>query len=176
VIAILAIAITGVALAARQGASGASARLLRHVPTRLPGLAGELWIFMAAGLLASGLSALLTAFDIGTPFTGFGGLEASIVLVICTLVAWAGLHTIVSIPLVGAWLAPLSPQPDLLALAFLCSWAIGLPACATSGTVLTMQARYGIPIATYIRWNLPYLVTMLGVSIVALNVYAYLLY
>ena len=176
VIAILAIAITGVALAARQGASGASARLLRHVPTRLPGLAGELWIFMAAGLLASGLSALLTAFDIGTPFTGFGGLEASIVLVICTLVAWAGLHTIVSIPLVGVWLAPLSPEPNLLALAFLCSWAIGLPACATSGTVLTMQARYGIPIGTYMRWNLPYLVTMLGVSIVALNLYAYLLY
>jgi hypothetical protein len=176
VIAILAIAITGVALAAKQGASAASARLQRHVPTRLPGLAGELWIFMAAGLLASGLSALLTAFDIGTPFTRFGGLEASIVLVICTLVAWAGLHTIVSIPLVGVWLAPLSPEPDLLALAFLCSWAIGLPACATSGTVLTMQARYGIPIGTYIRWNLPYLVTMLGVSIVALNLYAYLLY
>ena len=77
--------------------------------------------------------------------------------------------------LVGVWLAPLSPQPDLLALAFLCSWAIGLPACATSGTVLAMQARYGIPIGTYIRWNLPYLVTMLGVSIVALNLYAYLL-
>jgi hypothetical protein len=176
VIALLAIAITGAALAVTQGPRAAAARMRRHVPTRLPGMAGELWIFLAAGMLASGLAALLTAFDIGAPFSGFGGLEASLVLLICTLVAWAGLHTIVSIPLVGVWLAPLSPPPDLLALAFLCSWAIGLPACATSGTVLTMQARYGIPIGTYMRWNLPYLATLLVASMVALNLYAYWLY
>lgn len=176
VIALLAIAITAAALSVKQGVAAAAARMQRHVPTRLPGLAGELWIFLAAGMLASGLAALLTVFEIGAPFSRFGGFEASVVLVICTLVAWAGLHTIVSIPLVGVWLAPLSPEPNLLALAFLCSWAIGLPACATSGTVLTMQARYGIPIGTYMRWNLPYLATLLVISIVALNLYAYLLY
>jgi hypothetical protein len=176
VIAILAIAITGAALWAKQGLAAAGTRMRRHVPTRLPGLAGELWIFLAAGVLASGLSALLAVFEIGAPFSRFGGFEASLVVVFCTLVAWAGLHTIVSIPLVGVLLAPLSPEPDLLALAFLCSWAVGLPACATSGTVLTMQARYGIPIGTYIRWNLPYLATMLVVSVVALNLYGYWLY
>jgi hypothetical protein len=176
VIAILAIAITAAALCAKQGMVAAGSRLQRHVPARLPGLAGELWVFLAAGMLASGLSALLAVFEIGAPFSTFGGIEASLVLVFCTLVAWAGLHTIVAIPLVGVLLAPLSPEPNLLALAFLCSWAIGLPACATSGTVLTMQARYGIPIGTYIRWNLPYLAVMLLVSIAALNLYAYWLY
>jgi hypothetical protein len=173
VIATLAIVLTALALTARRGAAAAVARLRQHVPARLPGLAGELWIFLAAGLLASGLSALLTLLDIGAPFTQFGGFEASLVLVVCTLVAWAGLHTIVSIPLVGVLLAPLAPEPNLLALAFLCAWAVGLPACATSGTVLTMQARYGIPIGTYMRWNLPYLAVMLLVSIAALNLYGY---
>jgi len=176
VIAILAIAITAAALCAKQGVAAAGERLQRHVPNRLPGLAGELWIFLAAGMLASGLSALLAVFEIGAPFSTFGGFEASVVLLFCTLVAWAGVHTIVSIPLVGVLLAPLSPEPNLLALAFLCAWAVGLPACATSGTVLTMQARYGIPIGTYIRWNLPYLATLLCVSIVALNLYGYWLY
>jgi hypothetical protein len=173
VISALAIAISALALAARDGLRPAAARLRGHVPSRLPGLAGELWIFMAAAVLAAGLSALLTGFDIGAPFTRFGGIEASLVLVICTVVAWLGLHTIVTIPLIGVWLAPLSPDPNLLACAFLCSWALGLPACATSGTVLSMHARYGIPVGTYIRWNLPYLATMLAVSIAALNLYAY---
>jgi hypothetical protein len=36
-----------------------------------------------------------------------------------------------------------------------------------------MQARYGIPASTYVRWNLPFLVVMLGVCILALNVYAW---
>ncbi|MBC7778594.1 MAG: hypothetical protein H7125_00680, partial [Proteobacteria bacterium] len=173
VIATLAIVITAVTLALRQGLAVAGARLRRHVPNQLPGLAGELWIFLAAAVLAAGLAALLTDFGIGAPFARFGGVEASVVLVICTVAAWLGLHTVVTIPLVAVWVAPIAPDPNLLACAFLCSWAIGLPACATSGTVLAMQARYGIPVATYIRWNLPYLVTMLGVSIIGLNLYAY---
>jgi hypothetical protein len=161
-------------LMVKQGPRAASDRMLRHVPARMPGLAGEAWVFVAAGVLASGLSALLTAYDIGAPFTRFGGFEASVVLVICTVVAWLGLHTVITIPLMAIWLAPLSPEPNLLACAFLCAWAIGLPGCATSGTVLSMQARYGIPVSTYIRWNLPYLATMLVISIIGLNLYAHL--
>jgi hypothetical protein len=176
VIATLAIVITAATLLATRGLASAAGRLQRHVPARLPGLAGELWIFLAAGLLASGLSAVLTFLDIGAPFSRFGGVEASLVFVACTLVAWAGVHPIVTIPLVGVLLAPLSPEPDLLALAFLCAWAVGLPACATSGTVLTMQARYGIPIGTYIRWNLPYLAVMLVLTVGVLNLYAWWLY
>ncbi len=174
VIATLAILISALTLVVRDGPQEAAAQLRDHVPSRLPGLAGEVWIFMAAAVLAAGLSALLTAFDIGAPFSRFGGIEASLVLVICTGVAWLGLHPIVTVPLIGVWLAPLSPDPDLLACAFLGSWALGLPACATSGTVLSMQARYGIPVTTYMRWNRPYLATMLAVSIVMLNIYAYL--
>lgn len=173
VIASLALAITAGGLIARGGAREAAVRLARFVPARLPGMAGELWVFLAAAVLAAGLSAVLAALEIGAPFARFGGLEACLVLLLCTVTAWLGLHTVVSIPLVGVWLAPLSPDPNLLACAFLCSWAIGLPACATSGTVLTMQARYGIPASTYVRWNLPYLVSMLAVCMVALNFYAW---
>jgi len=173
VIASLALLITAAGLAARLGTRGACDRLAGFVPARLPGMAGELWVFLAAAVLAAGLSAVLAALEVGAPFSRFGGLEASLVLLLCTATAWLGLHTVVSIPLVGVWLAPLAPDPDLLACAFLCAWAIGLPACATSGTVLTMQARYGIPASTYVRWNLPFLAVMLGVCILALNVYAW---
>jgi len=172
VIATLAIGITAVTLLIRRGPARAASRMAQHTSARLPGLAGEVWVFIAAGVLAAGLSALLTAFDIGAPFSRFGGLEASIVLVICTLVAWLGVHTVVTLPLVAVWLAPLAPDPNLLACAFLCAWAIGLPACATSGTVLSMQARYGIPVSTYIRWNLPYLCVLLVIAIIGLNLYA----
>jgi len=173
VIASLALLITAAGLVAREGPARARGRLAGFIPDRLPGMAGELWVFLAAAVLAAGLSAVLAALEIGAPFDRFSGLEASLVLLLCTVIAWMGLHTVVTIPLVAVWLAPLSPDPDLLACAFLCAWAIGLPACATSGTVLTMQARYGIPAATYIRWNLPYLAAMLVVCVIALNLYAW---
>ncbi len=175
VIASLALLITMAGLLVRDGAAPARDRLVAFVPARLPGMAGELWVFLAAAVLAAGLSSMLAALEIGAPFDRFGGFEASLVLLLCTVTAWLGLHTVVSIPLVGVWLAPLAPDPNLLACAFLCAWAIGLPACATSGTVLTMQARYGIPAATYVRWNLPFMAVMLVACIVALNVYARLL-
>jgi hypothetical protein len=173
-IAVLSVAISAAVLGTRRGA-GAAALLARHASERLPGMAGELWIFLAAAVLAAGVSALLAGAGIGAPFARFGGPEASLVAVLCTVLAWLGLHAVITIPLVGVLLAPLAPDPNLLACAFLISWALGLPACATSGTVLAMQARYAIPVATYIRWNLPFLAVMLGVSVVALHCYAWLL-
>ena len=55
-----------------------------------------------------------------------------------------------------AWLAPLQPEPTLLALVFVQSWAIGLAAGPMSGIHLALQGRYGLSAARLARANVRY--------------------
>jgi len=64
------------------------------------------------------MAGVIAALDLGVPFTHFGGTEASIVLVVITLLAWVGFHPVILVSVVGPWLAPLDPEPNLLAMTF----------------------------------------------------------
>jgi hypothetical protein len=140
----------------REGALPACRSIAAHAERRLPNMAGELILFLSAGTFASGLIALINTGDVWLPFTRFGILEAAAVLAAMILLAIIGIHTVISITLVGTWLAPLHPEPLLLALVFVQSWAIGLAVGPMSGINLAIQGRYGIPSSVLSRSNLKY--------------------
>lgn len=171
VIAALAPLITIITLLVREG-ERAAASLRRLVAVRLPEMGGEMSLFLAAGVLSAGMAGMIAALDLGVPFAHYGGVEASIVLVVITLLAWIGFHPVIMVSVVGPWLAPLDPDSDLLAMTFLMTWGIGLTGCPMSNTMLAMQGRYQAPFRELLRHNRAFSLKMTLISIVALNVYA----
>jgi hypothetical protein len=119
-------------------------------------MAGELALFLAAGVFAAGLTSLIDSGGFWLPFARFGAFEAAIVLAVMIVLAAVGIHTVISITMTAAWLAPLHPEPTLLALVFVQSWAIGLAAGPMSGIHLALQGRFGIAATVLARNNLRY--------------------
>lgn len=171
VIAGLAPLVTTVTLVFREG-NRAAASLHRLVSVRLPEMGGEMSLFLAAGVLSAGMAGVIAALDLGVPFTHFGGTEASVVLVVITLLAWVGFHPVILVSVVGPWLAPLDPEPNLLAMTFLMTWGIGLVGCPMSNTMLAMQGRYQAPFRELLRNNRIFSFKMTVLSVVMLNIYA----
>ena len=107
VIAAMASLVTVVTLVLRSGSSsgsGAGATLLRHVHNRLPAMNGELTLFLAAGILSAGMTGAIDVLDLGLPFSHFGPLQASLVLIVMNLCAWIGLHPIILVSVLGPWI------------------------------------------------------------------------
>ncbi|MDP1716780.1 MAG: hypothetical protein Q8L40_01785, partial [Burkholderiales bacterium] len=171
VIAALAPLVTTVTLLFREG-NRAAASLRRLVNVRLPEMGSEMALFLAAGVLSAGMAGMIAALDLGVPFTHYGGTEASMVLVVITLLAWVGFHPVILVSVVGPWLAPLDPDPNLLAMTFLMTWGIGLVGCPMSNTMLAMQGRYHAPFRELLRNNRIFSFKMMVLSAVMLNVYA----
>jgi hypothetical protein len=171
IIAAMASLVTIVTLLLRMGTQ-AGPRLLRHVHTRLPGMNGELTLFLAAGILSAGMNGTIDALDLGLPFAQFGAFEASIVLIVMNVCAWLGLHPIVLVSVLGPWVLPLKPDQTLLAMTFLMSWGIGLTACPMSNTMLGMAGRYGLPFGKLLSLNRRYSIKMTAVCIAVIYVYA----
>lgn len=171
VIAGMAPLVTGVTLLVREG-NRAPAALHRLVTVRLPEMGGEMSLFLAAGVLSAGMAGMIAALDLGVPFAQFGGFEASILLIVITALAWLGFHPVIMVSVVGPWLAPLDPDPNLLAMTFLMTWGIGLTGCPMSNTMLAMQGRYQAPFAELLRNNRVFSLKMTLVSVVVVNLYA----
>jgi hypothetical protein len=137
----------------------------------LPGMNGELTLFLAAGILSAGMNGTIDALDLGLPFAQFGALEASIVLIVMNVCAWLGLHPIILVSVLGPWLLPLQPDQTLLAMVFLMSWGVGLTACPMSNTMLGMAGRYGLPFGKLLGLNRRYSIKMTAVCIAVLYAY-----
>jgi len=171
IIAALASLVTVLTLLVRGGAR-AGPILLRHVYTRLPGMNGELTLFLAAGILSAGMTGAIDVLDLGLPFSRFGAFEASLVLIVMNVCAWLGLHPIILVSVLGPWLTPLQPDQTLLAMTFLMSWGVGLTACPMSNTMLGMAGRYGLPFGQLLGLNRRYSIKMTAVCIAVIYVYA----
>src|SRR5690606_24166050 len=102
----------------------------------------------------------------------FGPLEAALLLALMIAASGLGVHVVVSIVTVSAWLAPLSPDPTLLASMFLMSWGIGLAINPMSGLHLSLQGRFGLSALALARANLRYCAAAYGVAAVWLFVVA----
>ena len=165
VISFAALLVVAAAMVWRSGPRTAASAMASYAARRLPGMAGELALFLAAGCFASGLSALMGTGGVWLPFTRFGVAEAAIVLAIMILLAAVGIHTVISIAMAAVWLAPVQPDPTLLAMVFAQSWAIGLAAGPTSGTNLTIQGKYGIPATAMARMNIRYCLQAYGAAV-----------
>ncbi len=174
IIALSAPLLTLIILLTRKG-HRAGPPLQDHIQRGLAGTVNELALFLAAGVLAAGLTSLTGPFGAWLPFDRFGSSQASLLLMAMVGIAALGVHPVITIAACGVWLAPLHPEPNLLAITLLMAWAIGVPANPLSGLHLMMQGRYGIDGYAFLRWNAGYVLKSLGAAIVLLYGYGVLL-
>lgn len=170
VISLSAPLLTLIILLARHG-KGTLPRLREHVYRRLAETVGELVLFLAAGVLAAGLTGALAPLGQWAPFASFGPLQASLLLLVMVSLSSFGVHPVITIATFGTWLASIHPPPTLLAMTFLMAWGIGIPANPLSGLHLAMQGRYGIDGYAFLRWNSAYVLKSLGAGMVVLHLY-----
>lgn len=170
IIAAMASLVTVLTLLVRSGRRTGST-LIRHIHNRLPGMNGELTLFLAAGILSAGMTGAIDVLDLALPFAQFGAFEASLVLIVMNVCAWLGLHPIILVSVLGPWLMPLKPDQTLLAMSFLMSWGVGLTACPMSNTMLAMAGRYGLPFGKLLGMNRRFSLKMTVICIAVIYSY-----
>ena len=174
VISLVAPVLTYLILLQRLDRRRAGAAMRQHVYTRLPNMSGELLLFLAAGVLAVGLTSVFASFGDWLPFTALTGPTASLTLLVLVALAAIGIHPIISVSAVAASFAPINPDPTLLAMVFLMTWGIGVASSPLSGTHLLIQGRFGIEGWRFFRWNLSYCLFLLLLGSVILHLYVWL--
>ena len=159
-VALLAPLLAATVLAARTGPAGAIRTVTRFALTELPGMSGELTLFLAAGVLGGGLASLVSAYPSMVPafaLTPATGTMALAGIVVC---AMAGVHPLVSVTTLIAVTLPASPDPTLLAAVCVTGWGIGSAAGPYSGINLVLAARCGVSSWMFTRWNAIYCAVM----------------
>lgn len=167
----LSLTVTLVVVLAREGAGGLQ-RLAAFTRTGLPRMSNELALFLAAGVLATGIAAAVAASGISLGAGRFGAAEAAGLLVGMVSLSVLGIHPVISIATAGGLLAPLEPDPNLLGMVFLMTWALGVTMSPFSGMHLAMQGRYGIDSYRFLRWNWRFALFVLAVDLAALFLYS----
>jgi hypothetical protein len=171
-IAISALLVTASVLVVRHGIAGSVTRLQAYVVNGLPRIVNELCLFLAAGVLAGGISALIQHGVFENSFNHFDAVTAAQILAIMLLCAFCGIHPIIMISGFAPMLMTLNPDPNLLAVTFLFAWHLGTCSNPLSGTNLVFQGRYGIPSWKIAFWNWPYAIVMLVIGSLWLQVMA----
>lgn len=159
-----ALAISVVAVLVADGPADGVERLAGHALRRLPAMSGELMLFLSAGVFATGLQALMQGASGWIPFGQFGPLQAALVLGVMVALAAVGVHTVITIVIAASWLAPLSPDPLLLAQVFLMAWSIGLALNPMAGVHLSLQGRFGLSALALARANMGYCLASYGLA------------
>jgi len=172
-IPLLACLITLTVLMHRKGAVLAVKGFSGHVTGQLPGMRGELMLYLSAGLLGSGLSVLIQALSISLPISELNGPTSALVLTCMILASRVGIHPVISIAVVGGWFVSLEPNHTLLATMFLLAWGIGVCINPFSGINLLVLGRYQVKGKDIVRWNTAYALKMFVVAVVILQVLAY---
>ena len=171
-IAISALLVTCSLLILRHSMTGSIQRLKTYVVNGLPRIVNELCLFLAAGVLAGGISALITHGVFENPFSQFDAITAAEVLAIMLLCAFCGVHPIIMISSFAPMIMTLNPDPNLLAATFLFAWHLGTCSNPLSGTNLVFQGRYGIAGWKLAFWNWPYAIAMLVIGAIWLQIVA----
>ena len=172
VIALGSLLLTCGALLWQTSLADTGGKLWYFVKHNLPESANELALFLAAGVLATGLAGLVDLGLIQLPISSFGAFNASLLLAAMIVVAMLGIHPVIQIAGLTPLLLVLDPNPQLLALTYMFSWSLGTSASPLSGTHLVMQGRYGIPSWRGAMTNWPFVITLYMVGVVLLYVMA----
>jgi hypothetical protein len=163
-VAMLSCIMTLVILSAKKGTATAIRDFSGHVTNQLPGMRGELMLYLSAGLLGSGLSALIGGLSITLPISQLTGTSSVVVLGCMLLASRLGIHPVISIAVVGGWFLPLNPDHTLLATMFLFSWGVGVCVNPFSGINLMMLGRYQTAGKDIVRWNTLYALKLYAVA------------
>jgi len=165
VIASCAIFVTIITLLFRTSMESALRQLAHYTINGLPRMVNELTLFLAAGVLAAGMSAMIKNGAVANPFVVFDALTAAKLLGIMVILAAMGIHPVILISSFTPLILTLDPDPNLLAVTYLFAWNLGTCSSPLSGTHLVFQGRYGIPSWKAAIWNWPYAVVMWLIAI-----------
>jgi len=169
VIASSALLVTFIMLLLRNNLKLSALKLANYVVEGLPRIVNELTLFLAAGLIAAGMLALIQQGIIDNPFTRFDASTAAKVLGVILLLAAMGIHPVITISSFTPMILTLDPDPNLLAITYLLGWNLGTCSSPLSGTHLVFQGRYDIPSWKAAMWNWPYALLMFGFAVVWLR-------
>ena len=152
-VALFAPLLAAAALVARVGTAGATRILTRFAMTELSGMSGELSLFLAAGVLGGGLSAVVGAFPSLVPQFALTAATATLALSGIAVLGMAGVHPLVSVTTLIALTLPASPPPTLLATVCVVGWGLGSSVSPYSGINLVLSTRCGVSSWVFPRWN-----------------------
>ena len=146
-------------------------QLTGHIHNALSTMQSEVWLFLSAGVLATGINSVVqvTGFDLA--LEQVGALEISLFLVVAVSLSMLAIHPVIIIASAGSLLAPLSASPNLLALSFLMVWVMGVSASPFSGQNLSMASRFHLNNVDFLRWNLGYVIKLYGLCVITLFCY-----
>jgi len=165
IIVLSALTVTTIILSVRNGARASKNILGLFVIEGLPGIVNELILFLSAGVLAAGISGLVSIGLITNPFSEFGVITALKLLGFMIILSAAGVHPVIQITSFTPLILPLNPDPNLLAVTYLFAWHLGTCSSPLSGTNLVFQGRYGIPSWKTAIWNWPYSAAMFLIAV-----------
>lgn len=150
----------------KKGLKESSKILKYHILEELPKMKSEIILFLVAGFFGIIASSVLLGLDFKLPFIIFDYKIASIMLLIFILLAFIGIHPIISISILGNFFA--DANHTLVAMTFLMAWATTVSTSPISGLNLTMSARYNCNPKEIFKLNIFYAFKMYIICVILL--------
>jgi len=138
-----------------------SRQLYKHTVNELPKMSGELTLFFSAGVFSAGLGQLLVSYNGLLPEVDMSYFTAFSAFISMVLLSIMGIHPLVSIAAFGAWFSSAQFDPNVLGFIFLSAWGIGVVAAPLSGLNLSLQGRFSLAPAIFLKWHYKYVLLMI---------------
>lgn len=148
-------------------------KVQQHILTGLPKMAGELNLFLAAGILSTGIALVFQSSVHTLPSIEFGALQASLLILIMLGLSILGVHPVASVATLGTVLTPIVENTNLLGMCFLIVWSLGICSSPLSALSVTFQSRYGARPSSFLTWNGQYMLKMWLVASLWLGLYEF---
>ena len=165
-ISIYSILMTLIILPIKKGFKQTFSKLNTHIIDELPKMKTELSLFLVAGMFGISISSILIGLNLDLPFEIFDWQIASILLLIFIILAFIGIHPIITIAIIGDFLGGVNHT--LLALTFLMAWSTTVSTSPFSGLNLTIVARYNFDAKEIFRLNIFYALKMYLICVLCL--------
>lgn len=143
-------------------------KLTTHIVDDLPKMKSELSLFVTAGMFGFLVAILVRGLGIDISFIYFNWVDASFLLAILILLGFIGIHPLISIAILGDFLAEVNHT--LFAVMFLMAWSITVASSIFSGLNLTIAARYNINAKDIFSLNFIYVIKMYFIGVLSLYI------
>jgi hypothetical protein len=144
-----------------------------HIKTDLPKMVRELSLFLAAGVMSTGITVLVNSSAISLSVPEFTPLVGSIFILVAIFASILGVHPIITISVIGSLLSTTNFNPNLLGVCMMMMWGLGIVISPLSAVNLTIQGRFGISSFSFLRWNATFVASMLLFCTALLYLYYY---
>lgn len=149
----------------QQGLKNSGNLITKHVNVGLGNLRSEFLLFISAGVLGSGGTALLKHYPPLLPFETFDAGVASILLLLLLGIAMLGAHTLVGISISAPIILNTAPDITLLALCYLSAWSIAAVTSPFSGLSLFFKGHYQMTLNQILSYHWRFGIVMTLASI-----------